>query len=335
MTCSIVVGGQWGDEAKGKICSYLAVADKISVACRAGLGPGAGHTVVYEGRDYKLRQSPSAFINPNTRLFLGAGVLINSDILIEEITRLGIEKRVGIDPRATLVEPHHRAAEVRDANLTKTIGSTGSGHGPSLADRAMRRARRSADEPQLQDFLVDVSKETNACLDRGEHVLIEGTNGYLLSVLYGTYPYAVGKDSCASTAAADIGIGPTRVDHVIVTFKAFPTRVGAGPFPTEMSADEAKRRGFIQCGTVTGRPRRVGEFDFELAADAARVNGATQLAVTHLDWLDPGCNHLPMDRWNSDLRRFVDRLEQACNVPATLLGTGPDTHHIVDRRHTL
>ncbi|MFW8587837.1 adenylosuccinate synthetase [Rhizobium beringeri] len=99
MTCSIVVGGQWGDEAKGKICSYLAVADKISVACRAGLGPGAGHTVVYEGRDYKLRQSPSAFINPNTRLLLGAGVLINSDILIEEITRLGIES-VSVSTRA-------------------------------------------------------------------------------------------------------------------------------------------------------------------------------------------------------------------------------------------
>jgi len=332
MGCSIVVGGQWGDEAKGKICSYLALADNISLSCRAGLGPGAGHTVVHGGRDFKLRQTASAFINSRTRLLLGAGVLLNTDVLLEEVDRLGIEARVGIDPRATLLEQHHRSAEGDDANLSRTIGSTGSGHGPALADRALRRARLAVDEPRLQHLLTDVAREANDCLDRGETVLVEGTNGYLLSVLYGTYPFTVGKDSTASTAAADIGIGPTRVEEVIVTFKTYPTRVGPGPFATEMPAAEAETRGFQQFGTVTGRLRRVGEFDFAAAAEAARVNGATQIALTHLDWLDPDCRHRPINEWQPKLLRFIERVEDACNRPATLLGTGPDTYDIVDRR---
>lgn len=332
MGCTIVVGGQWGDEAKGKICAYLALADDVALSCRAGLGPGAGHTVVHAGCDFKLRQTASAFINSRTRLLLGAGVLVNTDVLLEEVERLGLASRVGVDLRATLLEQHHRSAERDDGNLTKTIGSTGSGHGPGLAERAMRKARLAADDPRLQHLLTDVSREANACLDRGETVLVEGTNGYLLSVLYGTYPFTVGKDSTASTAAADIGIGPTRVDDVIVTFKAFPTRVGPGPFETEMPAMEAEARGFQQYGTVTGRLRRVGEFDFAAAADAARVNGATQIALTHLDWLDPACRNQPLTAWSPHLLRFIDQVEAVCNIPATLLGTGPDTYDIVDRR---
>ena len=138
----------------------------------------------------------------------------------------------------------------------------------------MRCGPLTKDCPELAPYLADVSREVNEALDRGEHVHLEGTNGFLLSVLYGGYPYVVAKDSTASSVAVDVGIGPRRIDEVVLVFKTFPTRVGAGAFPTEMPEEEAERRGFIEYGTVTGRRRRVGTFDFELAREAVREQQA-------------------------------------------------------------
>lgn len=332
MGCTIVAGGQWGDEAKGKFCAYLALTDRPAIACRAGLGPGAGHTVVHQGRTYKLRQTPAAFVNPGTRLLLGAGVLINPATVLAEIREHRLEDRVGIDPRASLIEPHHLDAERHDSHLVGTIGSTGSGHGPCLAGRALRTVRRAGDEPSLAPYLVDVAAEVNDALDRGLDVLVEGTNGYLLSVFYGTYPHTVGKDSTAATIAADIGIGPRRVSDVILTFKTFPTRVGAGVFPTEMPVAEAEARGFIEYGTVTGRPRRVGGFDFALARDAARVNHPSQLAVSFLDRIDPTSRGKRLDDLSAKARDLLARIGETCRTPVTLIGTGPDSFDIIDLR---
>ena len=335
MSCTIITGGQWGDEGKGKFASYLALADQPAYACRAGLGPGAGHTVVHQGVTHKLRQVPSAFVNAGTRLRLGAGVLINPSVLLEEIERLGVADRIGVDPRATVIDPEHVAADRTDPHLTGRVQTTGSGHGPCLAARAMRTARLAGEVPGLAPYLVDVSAELNEALDRGESVHVEGTNGFLLSVLYGTYPYTVSKDSTAATAAADAGLGPTRIDEVVLVFKAFPTRVGGGDFPTEMDEAEATERGFVEHGTVTGRRRRVGRFDFDLARRAAQVNGATQVAVSFLDRLDPGvATTAGQEDLSQAVTGFLERLEKELAIPATLLGTGPDSRAIIDRRGT-
>jgi adenylosuccinate synthase len=332
MSCTIVAGGQWGDEAKGKICSYLAMTDQPAIACRAGLGPGAGHTVVFEGKTHKVRQTPSAFINRRTRLLLGAGVLINPAVLLQEVAALGLEDRIGIDPRASIIDPHHVEADRSDHHLSKTIASTGSGHGPCLAARAMRTARLAGEEPSLRPFLADVPAELNEALDRGKNVQVEGTNGYLLSVLYGTYPHTVGKDSTASTIAADVGLGPLRVTEVILTFKTFPTRVGTGPFATEMPKDEVQARGFIEFGTVTNRPRRLGHFDFGLAREAARMNHPSDIAATFMDRIDPECRGKTYGELSTGARDFLSRVEQACKTRVTFIGTGPDTFDIIDRR---
>lgn len=332
MPCTIVVGGQWGDEAKGKIASYLTLTNKCTIACRAGLGPGAGHTVVHEGKEYRLRQIPSGFINPNARLLLGAGVLINPQVILKEISDYSLENRVGIDYRATVIDPEQIQRDRNSEHLSKVIQSTGSGHGPALADRALRTGKLAQDIDELRPYLTDVAEELNDGLDRDESALIEGTNGFLLSVLYGTYPHTVAKDSTASTVAADVGLGPLRVDDVVLVFKTFPTRVGEGEFPTEISTAEIQSRGFIEHGTVTGRPRRVGNFDFELAKKAVAINHPSMLAISFLDRLDPDCRMKSYEDLNIEAQEFLHQIEDRLKTPIKLIGTGPGVMDIFDLR---
>jgi adenylosuccinate synthase len=306
MGCTIIAGGQRGDEAKSKIASYLAIHDDVRLAVRAGLGPGAGHTVCLSDKEWRFRQVPSAGVHRSARLLLSAGVLIDPNVVLGEVEAYDLACRIGIDYRATVIDDCHRNADKASEHLSKVVGSTGSGHGPARADRAIRTARRAESVPELKPYLVDASDEINAACDRGEKVQIEGTNGFLLSVLFGTYPHTVGKDSTASAIAADAGIGPLRVSEVVLTFKTFPTRVGGGIFPTEMEEAEADRRGFTEYGTVTRRRRRVGEFDFELAKQAVRVNHPSYLALTFLDRLDPDAKGPGLTR---PMREFVDKVE--------------------------
>ncbi|MGW5943138.1 adenylosuccinate synthetase [Streptomyces celluloflavus] len=331
MPGTVIVGGQWGDEAKGKISSYLAVRDEPAVAVRAGLGPGAGHTVVHAGRTMKLRQLPSAVICPATRLLLGAGVLIRPDVLLREIEEFSARSRVGVDFRATVIDPEHVTAEAADAVLSERVRSTGSGHGPALAARAMRSARRAEDILELAPYLTDTVREANDAVDAGDRVHVEGTNGFGLSVLYGTYPYTVGKDSTASTAAADAGLGPTAIDEVVLVFRAYPTRVGAGPFPTEMTEEEAERLGIVEYGTVTGRRRRAGTFDLDQARAAVRVNRPTRIALTFLDHVDASCRAVRTGALPEAAAAFVARIEDGLGLPVDLIGTGAGTADVVDR----
>jgi adenylosuccinate synthase len=332
MTCTVIVGGQWGDEAKGKLTAYLALSEDPDIAVRAGLGPGAGHTVVLGSRTVKLRQIPSAVVNPRTRLLLGAGVLIRPEVLLREIDELQVHDRIGVDYRATVIDPAHIEQELADHVLSNTVRTTGSGHGPALAARAMRSARRAEDVPELLPYLVDAAREVNDGVDRGADVLVEGTNGFGLSVLFGSYPHTVAKDSTASTALADVGLGPLAVDDVVLVLRAFPTRVGAGSFPTEMPAEEAERLGIVEFGTVTGRPRRVGLFDFDQALEAARINRPSRVALTFLDYIDPDFRGLRKEPLPPRGAAFISAVEEALGRSVDFIGTGPDSFDIIDRR---
>lgn len=333
MVCTIVVGGQWGDEGKGKIVSYLSLKDNPSIVCRAILGPGAGHTVIHNGKTYITRHLPSGFVNKRARLLVGAGVLINPEIVLKEMNELNVRDRVGIDYRCTIVEQKHIDADITSSHLSKILRTTGMGHGPALADRALRIAKLAKEFEALRPFLADVAAEVNNALDNDEGVLIEGANGFGLSVLYGTYPYVVGKDTTASTAAADIGLGPKRIDDVILVFKAFPTRSGSGPFPTEMSESNADKIGIVEYGTVTKRRRRVGYFDWEIAKQAARINAPTQIAVTSVDRIDQSSKKLTnFDALSEEVREFINKLENQLKVPVTLISTGPDVLDTIDLR---
>ncbi|MEM2935969.1 MAG: adenylosuccinate synthetase [Candidatus Bathyarchaeia archaeon] len=332
MACTVVVCGFFGDTGKGKVISYLALKDQVSVAARAGGGTNAGHTVVYGGREYKLRMMPSAFVYEGCRLLMGPGVLINPEVLLKEAQLTGAESRLGVDPQCAIIEARHMEAD-REKHLAKEIGSTGSGTGPCNAERALRKVKLARDVPELKGFLADVPLEVNQAIEEGKKVLIEGTQGTYLSLYHGTYPYCTSKDVTASAACSDVGIGPTKVNDVIVVFKAYVTRVGEGPLPGEIPWEEAVRRGWAEIATVTGRKRRAAPFNYDLAKRAVMLNGATQAAVTKLDVLFPECKgarsygELP-----KEAKIFIEKIEREIRVPVTLMGTGPGALEMVDRR---
>ncbi|RLI37212.1 adenylosuccinate synthetase [Candidatus Bathyarchaeota archaeon] len=332
MPCTVVVCGFFGDTGKGKIISYLALKDRVSVAVRAGVGPNAGHTVVYGGKTYKLRMLPSAFVYEGCRLLIGPGVLINPDVLLKEVEVTKSEGRVGVDPLCAIIEPKHIEAD-RGGHLASKIRTTGSGTGPCNADRALRRAKVARDIPELEKFLTDVPLEVNRAIDDGENVLIEGTQGTFLSLYHGTYPYCTSKDVTASAACSDVGVGPKKVDDVILVLKAFTTRVGAGPLPNEISWEEAERRGWAEVASVTGRRRRAAPFNFDLAKRAVMLNSATQAAVTKIDVLFPECKGVKSyDKLSDGAKSFIERIEDEIGIPVTLIGTGPEVWEVVDRR---
>ncbi len=332
MTCTVVVCGFFGDTGKGKVISHLSLKDKIAITARAGVGPNAGHTVVYEDREYKLRMLPSAFVYDKCRLLIGPGVLVNPEILLQEIQLTKSKSRVGVDQQCAVIEPKHIEAD-KKGQLAEKIRTTGTGTGPCNADRALRTVKLTRDIPELKEFLADVPLEVNEAIDEGKNVLIEGTQGTYLSLYHGTYPYCTSKDVTASAACSDIGVGPTRVDEVILVFKAYTTRVGAGPLPKELSWEEAKKKGWAEIATVTGRRRRAAPFNYELAKRAVMLNGATQAAVTKVDILFPECKGVKSyDELSREARDFIQEIEKEIKIPVTLVGTGPGTSEIVDIR---
>jgi len=333
MVATIIVGGFFGDEGKGKIVAHVAFSDKPIIIARGGVGPNAGHTVEIGNQKFGVRMIPSGFVYENARVLIGAGVLVDPKVLFKEVELLGVRSRIGVDSRCAIIEDRHIMMDKKNDHLSKEIGSTGTGCGPAAAERAMRTTRQAKDLPELKDYTTDVPLEINEAINRGDNVLLEGSQGYGLSLFYGTYPYVTSKDTTASQIASDIGVGPTKIDETIVVFKAFPTRVGEGPFKTQMSEEEVRRLKIEEFGTVTGRARRIGLWDQKMAKYSAMINGATQIAVTGLDKLDPtvkGVNDY--GKLTQKVKTFIDQNEREVGIPFTLLSTSPDISEIVDLR---
>ena len=333
MTSTVVVGGFFGDEGKGKIISYLAIKDNPKIIVRGGAGPNAGHTIRDGDKVYKVRMLPSGFLNKNAKVMIGPGVVVNPDVLNKEIEDFDVMGRAFIDKHCGIIEETHL---VRDSKgeLKEKIGSTGSGTGPANADRAMRILNLAKDFDSLSSLIVDVPLEVNSAISANEHVLIEGTQGTFLSLWHGTYPFVTSKDVTASGICADIGIGPTKIDEVIVVFKSYVTRVGTGPLDKELSVEDAEKKGWSEFGTVTGRQRRAAEFDFDLARRAIMLNGATQISITKLDVLFTDCaGKTSFAELSDDAKAFIKNIETELNTPVTIIGTGPEVHDVIDRRN--
>lgn len=332
MTSTVVVGGFFGDEGKGKIISYLALKDNPTIVVRGGAGPNAGHTVKDGGKTYKIRMLPSGFLNKTSKVMIGPGVVINPDVLLKEISDFDVSKRAFVDRNCGVIEQTHLTEDSK-GRLKETIGSTGSGTGPANAERAMRTLKLAKDFESLSSYLEDVPTAVNTAIDSNENVLVEGTQGTHLSLWHGTYPYVTSKDVTASAICSDIGIGPKKVDEVMVIFKSYVTRVGTGPMDNELTPEETSKKGWAEVGTVTGRQRRAAEFNFELAKKAIMLNSATQIAITKLDVLFPDCaNKTSIDSLNTEAKSFIKKIEDNLNVPVTLIGTGPNINDIIDIR---
>jgi adenylosuccinate synthase len=327
---TVIVGGFFGDEGKGKIVSYLALKDNPSIVVRGGAGPNAGHTIADGDKVYKVRMLPSGFLNKSSKVMIGPGVVINPTILLKEIEDFGVSGRAFVDQRCGIIEETHVE---RDSMLKDTIGSTGSGTGPANADRAMRTLKLAKDIDSLSSYLKDVPTAVNQALDENKGVLVEGTQGTYLSLWHGTYPYVTSKDVTASGICSDIGLGPKKVDEVMVVFKSYVTRVGAGPLENELASDTISKKGWSEWGTVTGRQRRAAEFSFSLAKKAIMLNSATQIAITKLDVLFPSCAHkTSYESLDGEAKSFIKNIEDKLGVPVTLIGTGPAINDIVDKR---
>ena len=331
MPCTVIVGAFWGDEGKGKIISYLALKDNLDFCVRTG-SVNAAHTVWMEGKKYALHMVPAAFVNPTCRLLIAAGANAHVAKFLEEVEVTKVHNRIGIDQNASIIEEKHSAQDKASA-VNKGIGTTGWGVGPAIEERVRRTAKLARDIPELKPFLADAVTEVNDGIDAGKKVLLEGTQGFMLSLFFGTYPYVTGRDTGAAAICSEAGVGPTRVDDVLIVYKSFMTRVGAGPLPGEITKDEAMKRGWFETAAGTGRDRRSAPFDFELARKTAKINGATQAAVTKLDSMFPECRGArKLDAFPADAKKFIREVEDRAGVPVVLIGTGPDALDIIDVR---
>jgi adenylosuccinate synthase len=331
-----VIGGQWGDEGKGKIIDLLA--EKAGLVIRAQGGNNAGHTVVTEHGEFKFQLMPSGILYPHVTCVIGHGVVVDPRVMLKEIEQLrerNIEpSNLVVSERAHMVMSYHPVLDrlEEDSRGTDRLGTTWRGIGPAYSDKIRRIGFRIGDlqkevfmrkklgfvvgqvknlvmtdlykqEPfdceqmveeyleyarQLDPYIKDTYPVVQDALDRGAPVLLEGAQATMLDLDFGTYPYVTSSNPTAGGVCTGSGVPPTRLDAVLVVLKAYTTRVGYGPFPTELTdevGDQIRERG-REFGTVTGRARRVGWFDGSVARYAARVNGATSLAVTKLDILD-------------------------------------------------
>jgi adenylosuccinate synthase len=341
MPATVVIGGQWGDEGKGRVVDFFA--RECTVIGRYSAGSNAGHTIVNEKGRFALHLVPAGIFHGNKACIIGNGVAILPTTLISEISMLeerGVDtSQLLISDRAHVVMPWHVAIDKLDEAMRgeNAIGTTGTGTGPAFIDKTARLGIRTGDllnpeefdaklrmiltyknkvitqlyggEPleereirdqyrefgeRLREYITNTAEVVQDAHERGEQILLEGAQGTLLDLDTGTYPYVTSSvpASVAAGACIGIGLGPTAIDRVVGVYKAYQTRVGNGPMPTELfdaDGDALRNHGMAQgtaeFGTTTGRPRRCGWFDGVLARYTARLNGLSSVALTRLDVL--------------------------------------------------
>ena len=335
MSVTILVGGQWGDEGKGKVIDLLA--DKVHMVVRSQGGNNAGHTVVAQGKEHRFHLIPSGILNPDTVCVIGHGVVVDPNAFLQELDRHqaeGIDTRnLVLSERAHMVMPYHPVLDKLGEEMRgdDRLGTTWRGIGPAYEDKVRRIGFRIGDlqkpaflEKKLR-FVLRLKNETltrlygadpfdeHAILDEylgyaermdpyirdiypiiqdalqnGRRILLEGAQGVMLDLDLGTYPYVTSSSPTAGGACTGSGIPPSRVTKTVGVFKAYTTRVGYGPFPTELTdalGDSIREIG-SEYGTTTGRPRRVGWFDAAVARYAVATNGIDSIALTKVDVLD-------------------------------------------------
>ena len=334
MTSVVVVGTQWGDEGKGKITDFLS--QDAEVIARYQGGDNAGHTIVIDGKKFKLHLIPSGIFFPEKISVIGNGVVVNPKSLVTELKYLhdeGIKTdSLRISDRAHVILPYHiKLDRLQESSKgDNKIGTTNKGIGPAYMDKAARVGIRIADlldkdifaerlrvnleeknrlfekmyecEPikfedifeeyyeygqQIKDYVTDTSVILNDALDAGKRVLFEGAQGVMLDIDQGTYPFVTSSNPVAGGVTIGSGVGPSKINKVVGVCKAYTSRVGDGPFPTELLDEVGDRIREIghEYGTTTGRPRRVGWFDSVVMRHSRRVSGITNLSLNSIDVL--------------------------------------------------
>ena len=346
----IVTGMQYGSEGKGAITSYLAPV--MSVGVRTGAA-NAGHTIYFKGKKFVMRQIPSVWINPLAKLVVGIGSIINLDILLKEIEIVNkiipIKDRLYIDRNAFVVT-QKQIDEEKKSNLGSRIGSTsalsGKGIGTATADKILREEEclQAKEVPELKPYLADTVDLINTQLDHDQFVLLEGTQGFKLSIEHGTFPFVTSRDVSATAIAASAGISTHQFEvEVVGVTRTYPIRVAGNSGPFAEDSEEVnwdyvtKRSGakkykihITEKTSVTNRLRRIATFskmDFE---KAVQVNRPTEIVVTFADYLDWKVHE--KEKITRSIDNFMEMIEDLSRgVPVTLLKTGPKT--VIDFNH--
>jgi adenylosuccinate synthase len=342
MPLTVVVGGQYGGEGKGKITSYLSMTENVDCVVRCG-GPNSGHTVDFRGKRFQLRLLPAGFINSRTRLLLAAGAIVNPRILFQEMEICKVDQsRIGVDFNTGIITEKEARLE-RQLQLKKRIGSTQSGTGIGVASRVLRDGsfKLAKEMPSLKPFLTNVSTEVNSALDKKGTVIIEGTQGFGLSLYHsGSYPFATSRDTTAAAFLSEVGVSPIRLNSVIMVIRTFPIRVSgnSGPLKKETTWDNVQKTSgypykIREFTTVTKRLRRVAQFDIELVEDAAAVNKPTEIALNGVDYLDYRNKGITQfDALVDETKEFICFVENTLKTKVRFIGTGPTNEEIIDRR---
>lgn len=333
MPTLVIIGAQWGDEAKGKLVDVLGA--EADLVVRYSGGNNAGHTVITGGQEFKFHLIPAGILHPDTTAIVGSGMVVCPKGLLEELDRTRAQKsELGtllISSAAHVVFPYHRMLDSleEEARGANRIGTTSRGIGPAYQDKVARIGIRMGEfvdpevfptrfaeviqvknrmlamfgkEPldyqallteyqayaeRLRPFVVDTDPVVQEAVYGGKRVLFEGAQGTFLDLDSGTYPYVTSSHPTAGGATIGTGIGPRMIDSVLGVCKAYTTRVGSGPFPTELLDDVGEwiRQHGKEYGTTTGRGRRCGWLDLVMLRHSCRLNSLSGLVVTRLDIL--------------------------------------------------
>ncbi|OYT58756.1 adenylosuccinate synthase [Euryarchaeota archaeon ex4484_178] len=394
-----VIGLQFGDEGKGKIVDYLA--EDFDIIARFCGGSNAGHSVMYEGEKFKLHLVPSGVLRGKIGV-LGNGMVVDLEILQDEVALLkerGIEPRLVISSRAHIVTSFHKKMDEIEDEIRK-IGTTKRGIGPTYETKMKRIGLRMGelfdidliekrlrlitklwgiyDEVEIKkeseklytlaqrfrDNIKDTEVWLNRAMDSGKSVLFEGSQAVLLDIDFGTYPYVTSSNTGTGGICTGLGISPWRIDKVIGVMKPYMTRVGRGPFPTEIFGEDAESLRNIggEYGATTGRPRRVGWLDLPLLRYAVMIAGVNEIALTKVDILK-GMKEVPVawsyecggseylyppfniekcrpiyrnfEGWNGiddELRRYMKMIEEATGAKIKIIsyGAGREDTMVID-----
>lgn len=341
MSIAVVLGGQFGSEGKGKITAHLCRNHKYNVAVRCG-GPNSGHTIIINEEPVVLRQIPAGVINPFSKLYLAAGCLIDLDVILDEIDLFNLNPdRLGIDRNAVIIDDGYDQEELK-IKLDDRIGSTCTGTGFAVARRALRieGLKLARDIHELKPYLTCVSRKIMDLYLNNNKIIIEGTQGFGLSVYHSPYyPYATSRDTTAAGFLSEVGISPLIVSDIIMVIRTFPIRVGgnSGPLPKEIDWGIVRQESNYpyeigELTSVTKRLRRVARFDIKIVEEAVSINRPTEIALMGTDYLDyPNKGVKSFEELTPKTQRFIYWLEQRIETKINFIGVGPMDEELIDR----
>ena len=355
----VILGLQWGDEGKGKVVDVLTPG--YQVVARFQGGPNAGHTLEFNGEKYVLRSIPSGIFQGGKTNIIGNGVVIDAVLFREEAEALAasghdLTKQLCISKKAHLILPTHRIldAAYEAAKGSARIGTTGKGIGPTYMDKSERsgiRMRGLAYEYDITELeqkwfaaveylrrfnIIDSEYFVNECLAADKSILAEGAQGTLLDVDFGSYPFVTSSNTVCAGACIGLGIAPNRIGEVYGIFKAYCTRVGSGPFPTELFDQTGARLRDIghEYGAVTGRERRCGWLDMVALRYSIMINGVTQLIMMKSDVMNDFETIRVATEYEvfpAEFKAYVEFIERETGVPVKIISVGPDRGETIVR----